>query len=52
MGDGVLEITTNGVLVGNGANVMVAVEMLGVAVKIDGVGVKGRNGVGGLPGNG
>jgi len=52
VGDGVSEITTNGVLVGNGANVMVAVEMLGVAVKIDGVGVKGRNGVGGLPGNG
>ena len=52
VGDGVSEIITKGVFVGNGVNVMVAMEMLGVAVKIDGVGVKGRNGVGGLPGNG
>lgn len=57
---GVFEIAGMGVLVGK----VVAVEMLGVAdalvtpittgvaVNTDGVDVKGRNGVGGLPGNG
>jgi len=60
--DGVSEMTTKGVFVGNGVNVLVAIEILGVAdatpittgvgVNIEGVGVKGRNGVGGLPGNG
>lgn len=60
--DGVSEIKTKGVFVGSGVNVLVAVEMLGVAdatpittgvgVNMGGVGVDGRNGVGGLPGNG
>lgn len=56
--DGVSETTTKGVFVG----MVVAVEMFGVAdatpittgvgVNMGGVGVAGRNGVGGLPGNG
>jgi len=60
--DGVSEIKTKGVFVGSGVNVLVAMEMLGVAdatpitigvgVNMEGVGVNGRNGVGGLPGNG
>ena len=60
--DGVSEIKTKGVLVGGDVNVLVAIEILGVAdatpitmgvgVNMDGVGVAGRNGVGGLPGNG
>ena len=60
--DGVSEIKTKGVFVGSGVNVLVAMEILGVAdatpittgvgVNMDGVGVAGRNGVGGLPGNG
>ena len=60
--DGVSEIKTKGVFVGNGVNVLVAREILGVAdaapmttgvaVNMGGVGVAGRNGVGGLPGNG
>ena len=59
--DGVSEIKTKGVLEGD-VNVLVAMEILGVAdatpittgvgVNMDGVGVAGRNGVGGLPGNG
>ena len=60
--DGVSEIITKGVFVGRGVNVGVAMEILGVAdappittgvgVNMDGVDVGGRNGVGGLPGNG
>ena len=60
--DGVSEIKTKGVFVGSGVNVLVAIKMLGVAhgtpittgvaVNMGGVGVAGRNGVGGLPGNG
>ena len=60
--DGVSEIKTKGVFVGSEVNVLVAMEIPGVAdatpittgvgVNMDGVGVAGRNGVGGLPGKG
>ena len=62
VGDGVSEIKTRGVFVGSEVNVLVAMEMLGVVdatpittdvgVNMEGVDVAGRNGVGGLPGNG
>ena len=61
---GVMEITMAGVLEGTNVDVIVAVEMFGVAVALatpmmtgvavnmDGVDVEGRNGVGWLPGSG